>query len=128
MFIKNKIIMENTLTVEDVYRLIFGIESYFIWDEYDPRGFDEVNLCTRLKIIPDTKSPHCKFKAILDCTSTGCGTVTLHWESEYFDTVAEAILDLGKIFNEGKFIRDTIPTGEEFFAGPESNIPEPDDL
>lgn len=128
MFIKNKNLMENQRTVEDIYRLIFGIRSHFMWDQHDPRGFDETSLSSILEITPDTDAPDCKFKAVLDCSSNPCGVIQLHWESGYFDTVSEAILDLGKIFNEGEFIRNEMHTGVEFLVGPESNIPGPDDL
>lgn len=117
----------NTLTVTDVCRLIFGIQSYFIWDEDDPRGFDEVPIDAQLEIVPEKWDDleNTLFTAQLKCTGGGC---ELNWSSDPFPTIEEAIVDLGKIFNEGKFIRDELNSGHEFIVGPESDIPEPDDL
>lgn len=122
--------MKEPDTLESVYDKFSGIECYFIWDKYDPRGFDEVGLSTELNIHMVKENDRVKFQATLDCVSDGCGCINLHWETELFKTAEDAILDLGKIFNDGLFIRDNLSTKDrsEFWVGPSSDIPEPHDL
>lgn len=112
--------METERTIRDIYNLIYGIHSYFIVDEFEDLGFAEVDILVDFGIYPVEVEGVWKHEAHLKCTSNGCGTVNLHWWSQQFDSAEDAVLDLGKIFNDGKFIRDNLSNADRamFWVGP----------
>jgi hypothetical protein len=116
--------MKETPELKEILDKLDGIESYFIWDMEDPNGFAEVSISAEFETLLIRDSGEIKFKSFLDCISDGCGTISLNWESDLFNNVEEAILDLGKIFNDGLFIRDNLThiPETEFWVGPSSDF------